>query len=274
MIIDTHSQVFTGEAIESLPEEMAAGYRAMFADMAMPTIEDTIADMDAAGVGKAVVVALDAETTFGYRVSNELVARTVASRPGRLIGFAGADPHKGTLACEALTHGVTRLGLRGLKLLPHLHRLRPNARAMYPLYETASGLGVPVLIHTGTQFHAGTKIKYCLPVDLDEVAVDFPRLTLIMAHFGYPWFYEGLAVVARNPNVYFNIAGWAPRYIPEPVITQINGPLKHKALFGSDYPLLSRVRIMEELASLPINDNAREMLLKPKPRRVLGIDDG
>ncbi|MFH1983732.1 MAG: amidohydrolase family protein [Pseudomonadota bacterium] len=272
MIIDTHSQLFTGEAIESFPEEMAAGYRAMFTEIAMPTIEDTIADMDAAGVAKAVIVGLDAETTFRYRVSNELVAEAVASHPDRLIGFAGADPHKGKLACDGLIRAVTELGLRGLKLLPHLHRLHANDPAMYPLYETAAGLGIPVLFHTGTQFHAGTKIKYGMPVDLDDVAVDFPKLTIIMAHFGYPWFYEGLAVVTRNPNVYFNIAGWAPRYIPEPVITQINGPLKYKALFGSDYPLLTRVRIMEELDRLKLNDNARELLLESNPRRVLGIE--
>ena len=272
MTIDTHSQLFTGEAIESLPENMAAGYRAMFKDMPLPTIDDTIADMDAAGVEKAVIVAIDAETTFRYRVSNDLVAQTVASRPDRLIGFAGADPHKGQLACDELTRAVSDLGLRGLKLLPHLHQLHPNDPLMYPLYETAAGLGVPVLLHTGTQFHAGTKIKYCMPVDLDDVAVDFPTLTIIMAHFGYPWFYEGLAVVTRNPNVYFNIAGWAPRYIPEPVVTQINGPLKYKALFGSDFPLLTRVRIMEELGRLPLNDNVKELLLNANPRRVLGID--
>lgn len=271
MIIDTHSQLFTGEAIDGFPEEMAAGYRAMFKEMAMPTIEDTIRDMDAAGVDRAVIVGVDASTTFRYRVSNDLIARTVAAHPDRLIGFAGADPHMGQRACAELTRAVSELGLRGLKLLPHLHRLRANDPAMYPLYETAAGLGVPVLFHTGTQFHAGTKIKYCHPVDLDEVAVDFPGLTLIMAHFGYPWFYEGLAVVARNQNVYFNIAGWAPRYIPEPVITQINGPLKTKALFGSDYPLLTRVRIVDELKRLPLNDNAREMLLDTNPRRVLGL---
>ena len=273
MIIDTHSQLFTREAIESLPPEMAAGYKAMFKGMALPEIEDTLKDMDQAGVDRAVVVGIDAETTFRYKVSNDLVAKTVARFPDRLIGFAGADPHKGKIACDELERAVKTLGLQGVKILPHLHRLRPNAPQMYPLYETAQGLGIPVLFHTGTQFHAGTKIKYCRPVDLDEVAVDFPGLNLVMAHFGYPWFHEGLSVVLRNPNVWFNIAGWSPRRIPEDVIRHINGPLRAKALFGSDYPLLTRVRIVQELQGLSLRQGVLEALMTENPRRLLGISE-
>jgi predicted TIM-barrel fold metal-dependent hydrolase len=271
MIIDTHSQLFTAEAIASFPEEMARSYQAMFQDMALPTIEDTIADMDAAGVDRAVIVGIDAETTHRYKVSNDLVARTVARFPDRLTGFAGADPHKGKLACDELDRAVTELGLRGLKLLPHLADIAPDDRRMYPLYETARDLKIPVLFHSGTQFHAGTKIRFCRPLYLDTVAVDFPELQIVMAHFGYPWFHEGLAVVLRNPNVWFNIAGWAPKRIPENVIRQINGPLRYKALFGSDYPLLKRTRIVAELAQLPFKEGVQQLLMSDNPRRLLGL---
>lgn len=271
MIIDTHSQLFTAEAIESFPEEMARSYQAMFRDMALPTIEDTIADMDAAGVDRAVIVGIDAETTHRYRVSNDLVAQTVARFPHRLIGFAGADPHKGKLACDELVRAVNELGLRGLKLLPHLADIAPDDRRMYPLYETARDLKIPVLFHSGTQFHAGTKIRFCRPLYLDSVAVDFPELQIVMAHFGYPWFHEGLAVVLRNPNVWFNIAGWAPKRIPEEVIRQINGPLRYKALFGSDYPLLKRTRIVAELAQLPFKEGVQQLLMSDNPKRLLGL---
>lgn len=271
MIIDTHSQLFTAEAIESFPEEMARSYQAMFKDMSLPTIEDTLADMDAAGVDRAVIVGIDAETTHRYRVSDDLVAATVARYPDRLIGFAGGDPHKGVLACDGLTRAVKELGLRGLKLLPHLSEICPDDRRMYPLYETAQDLGVPVLFHTGTQFHAGTKIKYCQPLYLDAVAVDFPRLQIVMAHFGYPWFHEGMSVVLRNPNVWFNIAGWAPKRIPEDVIRQVNGPLRYKALFGSDYPLIKRTRIVDELDKLPFKDGVKQLLMSDNPKRLLGL---
>ncbi|MBN2283067.1 MAG: amidohydrolase [Deltaproteobacteria bacterium] len=271
MIIDTHSQLFTKEAIESLPEEMARSYQLMFKDLKFPEIEDTLKDMDEAGVDLAVIVAIDAETTFRYRVPNDLVARTVEKYPDRFIGFASVDPHKGLPALDELERAVKELGLKGLKLLPHLLKCAPNDPIMYPVYEVAQDLQIPVLFHTGTQFHAGTKISYCMPVYLDDVAVDFPRMKIIMAHFGYPWFYEGMSVVLRNPNVYFNIAGWAPRRIPEEVIRQINGPLAGKALFGSDYPLITRVRIMKELDQLPLKDGIKQLLVSENPKRLLGL---
>ena len=270
MIIDTHSQLWTKEARESLPKEMAASYQETF-KFTVPTAEDTIKDMDEAAVDKAVIVAIDAETTYKYKVSNDLIADTVNLYPDRLIGFASVDPHKGIVAVEELKRAVTELGLKGLKLLPHLLEMYPSDRAIYPLYEVAQELQIPVLFHTGTQFHAGTKLKYCRPLDLDEVAIDFPRLTIIAAHFGFPWFWETIAIVQRNPNVFFNIAGWAPRHIPKDLIRYMNGPLKTKALLGSDYPLLSRVRIMKEIDELELKDGVKELLCSENPKRVLGI---
>jgi predicted TIM-barrel fold metal-dependent hydrolase len=271
MIIDTHSQLWTKEAIESFPKAMAEGYKAMFKDMGFPSIEDTLKDMDAAGVDRAVIVAVDAETIHNYRVSNDLVAQTVSKYPERLIGFASVDPHKGKDGVKEFERAVGELKLRGLKLLPHLLELDINDPMIYPLYEAAQDLGVPVLFHTGTQFHAGTKIKYCRPLFVDDVAVDFPRLKLIIAHFGYPWWEEALAVVRRNPFVYFNIAGWAPRYIPEGVIRLADTALTGKVLFGSDYPLLSRVRIMKELRELGLKDTTLAAMTDQNPRTLLGI---
>jgi len=271
MIIDTHSQLWTKEAIESFPKAMAEGYKAMFKDMGFPSIEDTLKDMDAAGVDKAVIVAVDAETTHKYRVSNDLVAETVAKHPDRLIGFASVDPNKGGPGVKELERAIKDLKLKGLKLLPHLVELDINDPKVYPLYEAAQDLGVPVLFHTGTQFHAGTKIRYCRPLFVDDVAVDFPRLKLIIAHFGYPWWEEALAVVRRNPFVYFNIAGWAPRYIPEGVIRLADTALTGKVLFGSDYPLLSRVRIMKEIRELGIKDTTFTAMTDANPRALLGI---
>ena len=258
-IIDTHAQLWTSEAIMSMPQEMRDGYVRIFGDN-LPTLEDTISNMDAAGVTRSVLVAIDAETVWEYRVSNELVAEAVSANPDRLIGFASVDPHKGVAARRELRRAVEQDQMKGLKLLPHLIELQANDRMMYPLYEEARDLGIPVLYHMGTQFHTGTKLKYCRPLDVDEVAVDLPDLKLIIAHFGWPWYEEALAVVHRNLNVYFNIAGWAPKRIPEFVFNYMKGPVKEKALLGSDYPLVSRQRIMAELANVDINDDVRERL--------------
>lgn len=258
-IIDTHAQLWTAEAIMSMPETMREGYVRIFGDN-LPTLEDTVSDMDAAGVSKSVIVAIDAETVWDYRLSNELVARAVSENPDRLIGFASVDPHKGVIARKELKRAVEEDDMKGLKLLPHLIELRANDRLMYPLYEVAQELTIPVLYHMGTQFHTGTKLKYCRPLDVDEVAVDFPDLRLIIAHFGWPWYEEALAVVHRNLNVYFNIAGWAPKRIPDFVFKYMRGPVKEKALFGSDYPLVSRQRIVSELSDMDIREDVREHL--------------
>jgi len=122
-IVDTHAQLWTRQAIEAMPEDMRDGYLRIFGDN-LPTLEDTISDMDQAGVSTSVIVAIDAETRWGYKVSNELVAQSVSENPGRLIGFASVDPHKGVLARRELRYAVEELGLVGLKLLPHLLELR------------------------------------------------------------------------------------------------------------------------------------------------------
>lgn len=269
-IYDTHAQLWTEEAIMSMPESMREGYLRIFGEN-LPKIGDTLQDMDAAGVAKSVIVAIDAETRWGYGVSNELVAQTVAEHPDRFIGFASVDPHKGVLAVRELKRAVEDLGLRGLKLLPHLLELRPNDREMYPVYEAARDLGIPVLFHAGTQFHTGTKLKYCNPIDIDEVAVDFPDLKIIIAHSGWPWYEETMTICQRNQNVWFNIAGWAPRHIPEFVVRYMDRVLSHKALFGSDYPLVSRKRIVEELKALELREETMRHLLHENAVQVLGL---
>ncbi len=258
-IIDTHAQLWTAEAIMSMPEAMREGYVRIFGSN-LPTMADTMADMDAAGVMKSVILAVDAETNWGYRVSNELVAEAVRANPDRLIGFASVDPHKGDESLKELRRAVEQDGMKGLKLLPHLAGCPVNDRVMYPLYEEAGALGIPVLFHMGTQFHTGTKLKFCRPIDVDDVAVDFPDVKFIIAHFGWPWYEEALAVAHRNLNVYFNIAGWAPKRIPEFVFSYIKGPVKEKALLGSDYPLVSRQRVMKELSDIDLPDDTRERL--------------
>ncbi len=272
MIIDTHAQLFTPKFVEMVQKGELEGLDMMgYASFFKGNVEDTLADMDNAGVDKSVVVAIDAETKKGYKISNELVAESVQEHPERLIGFASVDPHKGKIALRDLEYAVNELGLKGLKFIPHLIEICPNDKLMYPIYEKASALKIPVLLHTGTHFHLGCKIKYNKPEFIDEIAIDFPEVNFIMAHFGYPWFYEALAVAQKNFNVYFNIAGWAPQYIPAPVINLMDSLLANKALFGSDHPLLPRKRVLDELNKLNLKESTREKLLSTNAQRILEL---
>lgn len=270
-IIDTHSQLWTKEALKTFPPSMLAGYEKIFKGIRTYELEDILADMDEAGVDMAVIVAIDAETISHYKVPNDLVAQAVKRYPKKFIGFGSVDPHKGVLAIDEVMRSVGELGLSGLKFVPHLLEMAANDSRMYPVLEKAQQLNIPVLFHTGTHFHTGARLKYCCPKYLDDVAIDFPELKIIAAHFGFPWFYEALAIVQKNANVYFNIAGWAPKHIPEYVIKMINGPLADRALLGSDFPLLTRVRIMKELKELPIMERALQKLISDNPCKILGV---
>lgn len=271
MIIDTHSQLWIREALSSIPPVMLKSYEKMFKGMRTFELEEILADMDEAGVDKAVIVAIDAETVYHYKVPNELVANAVKKYPDRFIGFASVDPHKGVLAIDELKRSIEELGLNGLKIIPHLIEMPPNDKRLYPILEKAQELNIPVLFHTGTHFHTGARLRYCRPETLDDVAIDFPELKIIAAHFGFPWFYEALAVVQKNENVYFNIAGWAPKYIPKYVIRMMDGPLSEKALFGSDFPLISRSRIIKELKELNLKERTFQRLTSENPAKLLGI---
>ena len=136
--------------------------------------------------------------------------------------------------------------MRGFKFHPSVQAFYPNDRAAYPLYEAIEELGVPALFHTGqTGIGAGLpggggiRLKYSNPMHLDDVAVDFPDLPIIIAHPSFPWQDEALAVATHKPKVYIDLSGWSPKYFPPQLVQYANTLLKHKVLFGSDFPLIT-----------------------------------
>jgi len=279
MIIDIHAHPLTKEVLE-LPgtKELFQPYEAIFHRKVEPiSLEQMIEGMDKAGVAKAVLCSINMETMAmdgleGYKVPNQLIANAVNQYPDRFIGFACVDPHKGYLATEELELAVHRLGLVGLgELLPSNIELYPNDKLMYPLYEKAVELEIPVILHTGQIFDPGTKLKYSNPIFADDVARDFPSLKLVISHFGWPWMEEAIAVVQRNTNVYFDISGWAPRYLPKLLIDYMDGPLSDKALFGTDFPLISFERAVSELNALPLRESTKKKVLGENAARLLNL---
>ena len=180
---------------------------------------------------------------------------------------------------QELERSVRELGLRGLKLHPIHQGFAPNDERFYPLYEKCAELGVPLLVHTGfaaagagTPGGGGFKLKYAAPIPgIDDVAADFPALTIVMAHPSWPWVEEQIAVALHKPNVYLDLSGWAPKYIPEVLIRETNTRLRDKVLFGSDYPYLTPDRWLREFEELPIRDEVRPKVLKENAQRVLGL---
>ena len=170
----------------------------------------------------AVLLGADAETTTGVPAyPNDELAAACRKYPERFIGFAGIDPWKGEQAIRELERCVGELGLKGVKLHPGRQQFYPNDTRFYPLFETASALGTPVLFHTGmmaagagTPGGRGVRLDFTRPIYLDHLAADFPNLTIIAAHPSWPWADEGLALARHKSNVFLDLSGYSPKYIP------------------------------------------------------------
>lgn len=242
------------------------------------TLSDLVEDLEAAGVEKAFLLAMDCsespeEPLRNLSVRNEAVGEAIQEHPDLFVGFGSVDPRKGDRAVEELEDAVVRFDLQGLKFHACTLGVRPDDRElMYPLYEKAQDMGLRILHHTGTTSLSHCLISYARPVALDAVAYDFPQLPILLAHFGWPWMEECFAVLMRHPNLYTDISGWAPRYLPERTVQMINGPLKGRTLAGSDYPMLApavwrdgfeealRPRLKEGVAEALLVDNAKAFL--------------
>ena len=266
-----------------LPDgEIEQGLRRYFKPKAWPRDADEMAsqyrDWDLFGV----IYSVDTETATGVKPdTNDYVAEIVRRYPEQFIGFASIDPWKGTQGVLELERSVVELGLRGLKLHPVHQAFFPNDTRFYPLYRQCVELGVPVLFHTGFAGSGvglpgggGLKLKYSAPIPgIDDVAADFPDLTIIMAHPAWPWTEEQIAVALHKPNVFIDLSGWSPRFIPPALIRETNTRLRDKVLFGSDYPYLPPDRWLSEFEELEIREEVRPKVLMENARRVLRLPD-
>ena len=229
---------------------------------------------------KAVIFSVDAETETGDLPDpNDYVAQTVDSYPDVFIGFCSVDPRKGKAAVEELERSVLSLGLRGLKLHPIHQAFFPDDPAFIPLFAKAEELGIPVLMHSGyaaaganAPGGGGFELAYSRPIPhVDSLAARHPDLTIIMAHPAWPWIQEQVAVALHKSNVFIDLSGWAPRYIPKELSSEASGRLRKKILFGSDYPYISPVTWLEQFQELDIRDESRPLILHDNAARILNL---
>jgi hypothetical protein len=225
-----------------------------------------------------VLLAWDAETATGQPpLKNDTVAAIVRRFPNQFVGFGSVDPHKGKLALDEIERAVKELGLSGAKFHPGVQAFYPNDRTFYPLFERIAALGIPALFHTGTNGlgagmpgGGGIKLDYTRPIYLDSLAADVPNLTIIGAHPSWPWEQEMIAILQHKPNVYNDLSGWSPRYIPPALLKEAAGRLNHKFLFGSDYPFITPDRWLADFAKLDgWTDDARANVLWRNGQRLL-----
>jgi predicted TIM-barrel fold metal-dependent hydrolase len=273
--LDVHAHFRTGERREAIPQQADAD-KLFGSELRSQDPVEFYASRNLMGV----IFDVDSETAAGQRMSNDEIGELVARSDGRFIGFASVDPWKGKAAIRELER-CAALGMRGLKLQPITQAFDLEDPRFRPLWDACRALRLPLMVHTGTTGIGagapggrGLHLKYGRPVPgLDDLAAEFPDLTIIAAHFAWPWHLELMAVARHKGNVFVDLSGWAPRYIPEEVLRYANSVIPEKFLFGSDYPLLSPDRWLEEFDALALKDSVRPKILYQNACRLLGIDE-
>lgn len=265
---------FMDVAIGPYRDAMARYFRSEVKLRDVEEIADYYAERDIVGV----LLAWDAETATGQKpLRNDTVAEIVRRYPRQFVGFASVDPHKGDRALAEIERAVRELGLSGAKFHPGVQAFYPNDLRFTALFQQISQLGIPALFHTGTNGlgagmmgGGGIKLDYTRPIYLDSLAADVPALTIIGAHPSWPWEQEMIAILQHKPNVYNDLSGWSPKYIPPALLKEASGRLNDKFLFGSDYPFILPERWLADFANLEgWSEEARANVLWRNGQRVL-----
>ncbi|MFC4224751.1 amidohydrolase family protein [Lysinibacter cavernae] len=227
----------------------------------------------------AVVFTVDATTALGRKPnSSEDIAEGAARNNDVLIPFGSVDPRGGADALAKLHRLAGDSGVRGFKFHPTVQNFDPSDEQYYPFWEALQNLGLPALFHTGQSGIGsglpggfGLKLGLSNPILLDPLAADFPELNVIMAHPSVPWQDEALAVATHKANVWIDLSGWSPKYFPENLVRHANSLLQDRVLFGSDFPLITPDRWLDDFAKLSIKDEIRPKIIKQNAARLLGL---
>jgi predicted TIM-barrel fold metal-dependent hydrolase len=279
--IDTHVHLEAdGHGHLSLPKVLNdAASRYFRVEVERPQI-DEIAALYRSWNMAAVVFTVDATTSLGHpALSSSELAEGAARNNDVLIPFGSVDPLQGQAAVDRARRLVEDSGVRGFKFHPTVQNFDPSSRAFWPLWTALQELGQPLIFHTGqTGIGAGLPGGYGLklglsnPALLDDVAAEFPELSIVMAHPSVPWQDEALAIATHKANTWIDLSGWSPKYFPENLVRQANSILQDKVLFGSDFPLLTPERWMKDFEGLKIRDEVRPKILKENAIRMLGLE--
>ncbi|HUY18179.1 MAG TPA: amidohydrolase family protein [Candidatus Binataceae bacterium] len=242
--------------------------------------EDEVVQEFAAAEVEAVLVALDLETIIGTPpCSNEYVKGMQSRHPERIIqAWAAVDPFKGATALEQARTAIRDLHMLGFHFHPIMGHFAVNDQRLYPLFETINELKAPVMIDVGTTGMGagmpgglGARIRHAHPSAIDDLAADFPDLTIIAAHPGWPWVDEMTAVALHKGNVFWEMSGWAPKYLPEQLKIDMRTRLQDKVMFGSDYPSIPYARLFKEWRELSYPDQTMEKIFHSNAERILGL---
>jgi predicted TIM-barrel fold metal-dependent hydrolase len=223
---------------------------------------------------------VDTGGTRGVRpgaVSNDEMLEAARRHPDVFIPFVMIDASREHAGADEAQRLIS-LGAKGFKFHPPSGGYYANDQRMYELYEVIAAAGLPALFHTGQTAvgqgagaGGGIRLKYGNPIYLDDVAVDFPDMPIIMAHPSFPWQEEALAIALHKKQVYIDLSGWSPKYFPPLLIQYANTLLRNKVLFGSDHPMITADRWLADFEAAAFRDEVRPLILKENAAQLLGL---
>jgi len=271
----------TIDELERMSEELSPEeFEGMLRERAKPlviSLPQFVKELDEAGVEWGVIES----------PSNDQTAEIVAQFPNKFIGLAIVSPHDGMKAVRELERAVKELGLRALLASPFRAGIRQNDKKFYPLYAKAVELGIPMFCYCTMNYRTDLPMDIGRPLYLDEVAMDFPEMSIIAGWGGgggWPWVPEMIGVARRHQNVYINTSAHRPKYLATPgsgweMLLQFgNTLLQDRVVFASgwgNYWAHSRdvvKNVIEEMRALPLKEEVKEKWLYKNAARLFQQD--
>jgi predicted TIM-barrel fold metal-dependent hydrolase len=246
-------------------------------DVGENALAEYIAMYDRIGAAHVVIKARNAQSTMGFKVTNEDVARFCKAHSPRFIGFASVDPHHGADAVTELEYAIRELGLAGLNIQGFENKLAINDAKLMPLYSKCEELGVPVNVHCGMNFSTSSSANLGHPMALDDVLMRFPRLRVCASPPGWPWITEVIAMAWRHENLWIGLSAVRPKLLAtansgyEQLLKYGSSLLKHRIIFGSGYPMIPVERSVAEVAALGLPTDICRAWLGSNAADLLGL---
>ena len=267
--IDVWAQVTTERMAREPWMETLLRWTGREGEVLVPTVAETIAAMDAAGVDMALLSAWHGPR--GSLISNEEVAAQIGEAPARFRGLATVDLSNPMEAVREIRRVVDGKTFVGVRLVPWLLDLPPNDRRYYPVYAACVDAGVPFCTqigHTGPlcRSEPGRLIPY-----LDDVLLDFPELKVVGGHVGFPWIDEVISLAFKYPNFYVDTSAYAVHRLPDDLVSFMKGPGARRVMFGTNWPMLSPAQCLSALDDLGLTDEGKANFLEGNARRVFGL---
>jgi len=275
--IHTHAERTCHHPHDAIQEEFDKAAALYFRNNAKhPSIDETVAYYREQKIG-LVMFTVDSESATGIaRISNEEVAIAARENADMMVAFCSIDPHKGKRGAIEARRMINEYGVKGFKFHPPIQGYHPYDRMAWPIYEVIEEYGLPAIFHTGhsgmgsgMRGGGGIRLKYGQPILLDDVAVDFPDMKIILAHPSWPWTDEALSMALHKPNVYIDLSGWSPKYFPPQIVKYANTQLGHKMLFGSDFPWIRPENWIKAFHEAGFKESVQSAILKDNAVKLL-----